>query len=198
MDEIARWTAIIRDALTGSAAVVGAVVAIIGLRAWKRQLLWKANYELAGRLMRSTYSFREAIAWLRSPLVTAGEMAAALKAAGLDDQDRTFTDPGEELAYQARWRKVIEAQVEFSTAMLEAEALWGHDVRKHRDAFAPIMAELYMALRHWVNRRDRDNDVADKALRIISDLGEESKAFSDKLAAAFNAVEDAAQPHLKP
>src|SRR4051794_30797021 len=70
---------VIKDCVTIIATVTGASVALIGLSAWKRQLRGKENYDLARRLLRAAYSARDAIAMIRSPLITGGEFDEALR-----------------------------------------------------------------------------------------------------------------------
>jgi hypothetical protein len=71
-DDIARWVTIAKDVMTGIATIAAAVVATMGLHTWKRQLFGNSNYELSRRLLRSAYRLREAIQFVRNPLMLAG------------------------------------------------------------------------------------------------------------------------------
>ncbi len=51
----------VRDLLLVVPAWTGAVVAILGLNAWRRQLRGKDDYELARRLLRATYRYRDSL-----------------------------------------------------------------------------------------------------------------------------------------
>lgn len=198
--DIARVVAVAKDAMTGIAAVTAAVVAAMGLRTWKRQLFGNTNYELARRLLRSAYRVREAIRWVRSPLILPAETASALRGAGLSDSPPGgFDDRGEELVYRARWQKVSEANVEFWAEMLEAEALWGPEVRQRGDALASCTGQLYAALWRWLSRRQSpiNPDRMDEIEAIIYNAGNSSTKFDDDLKAALEGIEAQIRPHLK-
>jgi hypothetical protein len=156
-DDIGHWVSIAKDAATGIAASVAAGVAVAGLKTWKRQLHGNTNYELSRRLLRSAYKLREGIRWVRSAtIMTCEEMATAIKAAGLDTSSQaTADDHGERLAYQARWDKVVAAQIEFAAETLEAETLWGPSIREQSETLATCTAELNYALRQWISRSRR-------------------------------------------
>ena len=198
--DVARVVAVAKDAITGIAAAVAAVVAAKGLQTWKRQLFGNMNYELARRLLRSAYRVREAIRWVRNPLILPAETASALKGAGLNDSPpESFDGRGEELVYQARWQKVAEANVEFWAEMLEAEALWGPEVRQRGDALASCTGQLYTALWRWLSRRQSPikPDRMDEIEAIIYSAGNASTKFDDDLKAALEGIEAQVRRHLK-
>jgi len=197
---VAQVAAAANNGLTGIAAIIAAVVAWKGLQTWKRQLLGNANYDLSRRLLRATYRLREAIRWVRNPYMSVGEMDSAMKAAGLEDSSPNRPDDrAGDLAYQARWRKVVDAQLEFAAEILEAEVLWGPEVRQRAETLASAIGELHFALSRYLSRRQRPLDAATdaKITGIIYEGGEESTAFSDRLKAAFEGIEAEIRPHLK-
>src|SRR3954451_15902945 len=85
MAEIAQYVSVIKDVITGIAALVAAVVAVRGLRAWKRQLAGNASYELAKRVLASALKVREEIRNVRNPIIFAGEMQRAKSAIPTED-----------------------------------------------------------------------------------------------------------------
>lgn len=198
--DIAPWVGLARDAITGIAAGVASVVAVAGLHTWKRQLHGNTNYELARGLLRSAYKLREAIRWVRSPFMSSGEMAAAMKAAGLaQTPQNTADDQAEELAYQARWDKVVATQVEFAAEVLEAEALWGPLIREQSEKLGACTGELNWALNQWVSRGKRaiTPDREQKIMDTIYDVQGVSSDFSHRLNAAFGGLEEIIRPHLR-
>ena len=198
--DLAQSIAVAKDLLTGVAATVAAGVAVVGLETWKRQLRGNANYELSRRLLRSAYKLREAIRSARAAILTTGEMAAAIKAAGLDASSaRVIDDQGEALAFQARWDKVVAAQIEFAAEVLEAEALWGPLIRERSEALGKCTEELRYALQQWVGRTKRQIDL-DRQERIMATIYEgydDSDEFSNRLKKTFESLEDIIRPHLK-
>lgn len=198
--DIAGVVAIAKDVMTGAAALIAAVVAARGLQTWKRQLHGNTNYELARRLLRSAYRVREAIRWVRNPLILYGEAASALKGAGLSDSPPAGSDDqGEALVYQARWQRVAEANVEFLAELLEAEALWGPEIRQRGDALAACIGQLHWALWRWLSRRQSSitPDRMAELLAIIYSAGSASTKYDDDLNAALEGIEAQIRPHLK-
>ena len=103
---------------------------------------------------------------------------------------------GEEAAYEARWRRVSEAQIEFGTELLEAEALWGPTIRYRAAAPFKCTAELYFWLGRWLNRRKRTFTPKDeqKMMSIIYEGVDEAfdlegPSFSTRLTTAFDGIE---------
>src|SRR3569833_3419445 len=155
LQDTASWISIAKDVVPTTAVVVAAGVAVKGLHAWKRQLHGNANYELSRRLLRGAYKVREAIRSVRAPFMSLGEMNAAIRAAGLEgsvqnpDSETNF-DKAESVAYQARWDKVVQAQLEFAADVLEAEVVWGPMIREKAEPLAKCTAKLNVALAQWV------------------------------------------------
>ena len=76
------YASIAKDVITAGAAITAAVVAVKGLRAWKKQLRGKTDYELARRCLKAVYRVRDAIRMVRNPLQSSEEIAVAVKEEG--------------------------------------------------------------------------------------------------------------------
>lgn len=61
----------IRDVIVTFSALIGAVVAVVGLSTWKKQIQGKEEYELARRLVRNAYKLRNALQETHDILVSA-------------------------------------------------------------------------------------------------------------------------------
>ncbi len=89
----------------------GLVAWLVGLGAWKRQLRGNAKYDMARRLLATSFRVRDGIDHVRVPAVTRGEQAAALEAEGASDEDirDQAGDPrGLVTAYMARRNVLID------------------------------------------------------------------------------------------
>ncbi|MCE5311338.1 MAG: hypothetical protein LLG20_27180 [Acidobacteriales bacterium] len=187
----------IRDIFTGVAAVVAAGVAVAGLKTWKRQLHGNAEYDLARRLLRVTYKLREAINFVRVPFIPAGEMDKALEDTGLKDASVTEREKRvQELVYQARWKPVAQARIEFDAELLEAEALWGPEMQRLGLAIKQCMGELVAALQRYLSHRMPDDPELFNAIDNIV-FGTEDDEYTKKLQGAIAAIENSLRPHLK-
>jgi hypothetical protein len=197
-DVAGKIVVIIRDIVTGAAAMTVAIVAVKGLSTWKRQLFGNANYELARRLLRATYKLREAIRYVRMPMMSNAEIAEARKAAGSEvpDTDSRNGTEDERITFQARWRKISDALVGFDAELLEAEALWGRPIRELSEHLLKCVSELSRAIDKSLRGNltpERDAEI----IAIISDPGV-SNPYADRLAGAIKGIEDELRKHLKP
>jgi hypothetical protein len=130
--------------------------------------------------------------------MSVGEMTAAMKASG--SAEATGDERGEGLAYDVRFRRVVDARVEFDAELLEAEALWGAEIRQRGDALNAITGELQGSLARWLNRtrRQMDPDREERVCGVIYDDDTNYSAeFSQKVKEAFEAFEKLIRPHLK-
>jgi len=137
---------VLRDAILTIAALVGAWVAWRGLHTWREQLTGQTEYELAKRLLRDLYRYRDAIAAVRNPFMSAGEMAEDIP---LEDElvpTPEWHHEGTTRAYQRRWEKVTAVRADLYPELLEAEVVWGSSIN---ELFSPLILlenELYFAI----------------------------------------------------
>jgi hypothetical protein len=196
---IASTVATVKDAIAALAAAAAIVVAFMGLNTWKRQLHGNTKYDLARRLLRATYRLREAIRYVRTPMISVGEIAAARKATGLPDEPEPGEETGknDEVTYQARWQKIYDARVEFDAEMLEAEVLLSPIIKTKADALRMCVGELHGNLYRWLGKHELLEGDFKKVRGIVYDLADYDSEFSDKVNAAISAIEIVVKPHLK-
>lgn len=185
--------------MTGIAAAIAAGVAVAGLQTWKRQLQGTAAYDVSRRLLRSVYRLREEIRALRSPFMSAGEIASAMKAAGIEPpQSGTPGKDSQEAAYNVRWRRVADAQTAFAAEVLEAEALWGGGIRPWADELFGCTGQLHFSLGRWVSPRSQmlSDEQDRKLMGIVYDGDDPPSEFTSKLNAAFEGIENEVRSRL--
>ena len=196
----------LKDFLTSLSLVVAGVVAIAGLRTWRRQLKGTTEYELARRVVKAAYRLRDAIDKLRSPLITAAETASALKETGIEI---TAKDPNPHAAqsyavYQVRWKPIADAFHDLELEALEAEALWGRTVRDTIMDLRRSVNKLFSAL-DLILRQESNPDagILDRPTReafekIIYRMSEkqEDDPYSLDLLNRIAAIEELMKPHL--
>jgi len=200
------WFEAIPKVATGIAALVGAWVALQGLRAWRVQLHGKTEYDLARRVLRGVFRVRDQIAYVRSPFVPAGEMIDAYKSAGLDPNEINLlndTKRRDELVYQRRWQPLAAALSELSLEILEAEVLWGQPVRACERALKSAVGELNAAISLYLrdihtNNLRQDTHAAErmeKQLAIVY-TGLPPDEFGASVEKTVKSFEDLLRPHL--
>ncbi len=143
---VAEIVTLAKDIFLSLAAITTAIVAVLGLRKWRQELEGKAHFEAARNLIRSTYRLRDAIRTCRNPFYSAHEFPEGYKGA----MGARITDDEEARAwahiYKNRWTPVWGALQEYDANTLEAEALWGSDIRTKTDSLRQRLRELNAAI----------------------------------------------------
>ena len=142
------FVGVLKDIVTVISAFVAAVVAIRGLHIWKRQLKWKAEYELATKALQAIYKLKAAIAYVRSGLVQELELRESLSRVGINisDDDPHYRYRGEFATYHLRWQKIVDALQEVDVVMLEVEVYWGSSLESDVKLLQQKVNELGRAI----------------------------------------------------
>jgi len=194
---------IIKDVIVSIAAIVTASIAVFGITSWRRELKGKSDFDAARRLMKSTYMLRDSISAARDPLISGYEFPedyeGALGETTAEDKAKAYFH-----VFNNRWKPIIEALQEFDTAALEAEAIWGAEIKVKTNTFRKTLNKLQASKQMHVQNMLHDNNYLDEnmAQTIHRDLfdtvrmGEENQLSND-IEAAIKAIEEEARPHLK-
>lgn len=209
MSSCAEWVGLASDIVVATAAGVGALVAWKGLGAWRHQLKGSNEYDLARRLLKSTYQLRDAMAAARSPVMFGGEMPrpSAEAVEGMTaEQLRFFGTSG---AYTERYRVVQEHRRALELDLLEAEALWGEGLDRDFQPLFKLQHELWMAF-HLYMRSINPNEPGDsrdayakllrekheRTLYNLSEGKDKPDEFSAEVLAAIAVINKELRPHL--
>lgn len=201
----ADWGDPLKEFILTVVAVVGAVVAVLGLRTWRKQLGGTAEYELARRLLREVYQFREALQSVRFPFISAREMELTEEdgPSPTNDKDKRYRELAK--AYQNRYTRVNNARNELEATLLEVEVLWGTElitkVRKiyswDGELYAAILDHLD-AISSDVPQGGRQPEDIKKTRDIMNARGDKSKdKYFQGLQADIGEIEKDVKPHLK-
>ncbi len=193
---------IVKDVFLSGAAATTAYVAYKGLEKWKSELAGKADFEAARNFIRSVYKLRNAIEGCRSPFVSAVEFPENYRVgmAGLSDKEK-----GDAwlYVYNNRWEPVFEAIQEFDGSTLEAEALWGSEVKEKALALRHLAARLRASIDAYIrNEYSGNQDFTDRdfGTRIRSDLnvsGLATDSLSPAIKDSIEDIETIIRPHLR-
>lgn len=197
----------LKNAATGSAALVAAYVGLAGLKTWRRKLTGVTEHELARRLLKHTLKVRDRIQEVRRPSMWAGEIRSALEDAGYDDDgdERPEEWRREQAVYNRRLSRLQDAMSDLYLERLEAETLWGSDASDTFDPLHECIAELratvWLHIRmvrggHHVDPTSDQQERRDEVLYRISDDPEEDP-FSEELERAVTKVEDRFRGYLR-
>jgi len=147
-----------------SAAGVGLAfyVGLVGLSTWQRQLSGTASHELAKRILIEMYKFREAIDRVRNPVILPSEYTVTVTSVGRQDESLNRY-VGRCSAYDERFKLVTEARRNLDVALLEAEALWGGDLKPLVKPLDDKSWELYRYIENHLLSIDRRLDATERA-----------------------------------
>jgi hypothetical protein len=115
----------IKDLILAVAAIVTATVAYLGISKWRAEESGKADFDLARRLGKAVFQFRDALAFARRPFIENGEFPE-----GTVPTANTGADEASAYAhvFNQRFQVVQQSAVEIQALRNEAEALWDRDI----------------------------------------------------------------------
>jgi hypothetical protein len=185
----------IKELLLVVPAWVAATVAVLGLSAWRRQLVGREHYDLARRLLRAAYRFRDSIQSARDAIILAPSKDPTGAAS---ERDRTAA------IWQGKWDPINAARRELEAELLESEVLWGsHHRRAYADLF-DIERRLFGTVLEHMDSVGPDPDpsvnvpVRRAARRaIMYARSDSSDDFSQELLRAVAKVETDLRPRLR-
>jgi hypothetical protein len=194
-----------KDVALAVAGIIGSVVAILGLNTWKRQLYGQSEYDLAKRLLKSLYLFREVINNARHPFMQYSSVPDLPK-----DRLEQLTKEEKEWyaqaqAFERRWEPVSKARAELDTSILESEVFWGDKVKEKMTRISRLQAELLVAIEQHLDRtnpQDPDDtyhgDDLKKNKSIMYARNDRSKdAFQDRMLTAIEDIETILKPYIR-
>ena len=184
------------------AATVTGTVAVLGLQSWRRELQGRAEFEVARNLARATYKLRDALASCRSPFTAAHEFppgyGGALGKRSAEEEGNAWAH-----VYKNRWTPVWNALQDFDAHTLEAEALWGNNIRKRTDAMRKCVGtlngaiEAYISNKHAGGEHFNDREFGKEVQADIWAMKEDENPLSKAIKEAVHGIEEQIRPHLK-
>lgn len=199
------WTefaSIFQNLSIGIAALGTAYIAYKGLGTWREQLRGSANFETARSLAKSTYRLREAVQRARSPFISAAEFPPGYSAVG----SKTSREEADAYIYvfRNRWQPISEALQEFEVYVLEAEALWGNQVRSTSGKLLHVINQLNGGIHTLIEDKVADGQLfhndREFGVRIRQTVFGQPNDLDNKttqeLRKAIEAIDDLARPHL--
>lgn len=197
---------LLKDLLLSGAAITGAIVAVKGLGTWQRQLKGQSEYELSRRILVSVFKYRDAINGVRHPAMWDYEMPSPPEEETAKMSREQLRFYGTSKAYQARWNKVQTERTTLYADLLEAEAIWGTDIKELFKEVFNLEHELFTRIRHYVELINPDTDEASKvAIRNIDkknrdimydNLSDEPDEYKQDLVSAIEKIEKYLKPKL--
>lgn len=185
----------------GVAAIITSTVAIYGLQSWKRELRGKTNFDIARKLLKSAYLLRDEIRSSRSPMIFADEFPKEYPGA-LGKVSREEKLEAYSYIYQNRWKPISVALQEFDSFSLEAESIWGAEIRERckklrgcaHTLFTAMQTELDFISAGETSRRDEFYENNRKELYAFK---KDENPLSIKISESIKELENELRPHMQ-
>jgi hypothetical protein len=185
--------------LASAAAIVFAAwIASDTYKAWRRQKLSERRMEQAERVLTATYKARRALAFVRSPMMTAAELDTAREQLGIDALSYAMTPEqsckASAQGYMNRLSAVRSERIEIDECLPMARALFGEEVETALDTlnhqFHLVQVAANMSV--WVQAR------GDYIRDLSSASGADGKnPMNDLIDEKVKTIEDACLPVLR-
>lgn len=191
------WVAII----TGLATVVLAVVATLGVSAWRRQMRSDVQLRAAIAIRRGVLRFRDSIRRFRNPYNPPEELQVIFSRIK-DGEIGSFHRE----VFRIRWPQVVTALHELETAELEGEILWGEAFSTRMRKLYGIYSELEFSVYQYLNvlaNEDLDPEKKKNQLRRWAKVtggkfpGEPPDEFENKLLSAIDDLDRFLRPRIQ-
>ncbi len=197
---------LLKDLVLSGAAITGAVVAVKGLGTWQRQLKGQSEYDLSRRILVSVFKYRDAIDGVRHPAMWAYEMPSPPEEEAKKMSREQISFYGTLKAYQARLDKVQAQRISLYADLLEAEAIWGVELKQLFKRVFDLEHELFTRIRHYLElinpdtsdaKKEAITKIYNKARDIMyDDLNEEPDEYKKDIISAIEQIEKYLKPKL--
>lgn len=201
LELLTRFLPLIKDIVLICTGGVAVYVGLRGLDAWRRQLYGQTEYDLGKRILRSTYRVREAIHGVRHPFLqySRDPDLPEDKLKKLSDKEKEWHALAQ--AYQKRWQPLSDAKAELDAELLEAEAVWGVEIREKFGSLDGLITELFLAIEYYLDVRNPNvqeewtPEERKESREIMYARGSKDK-FKGRLDAVLKDIEAVLKPHI--
>jgi len=199
------WIPIAKDVILATAGVIGSIVAILGLNTWRRQLYGQSEYDLATRLLKNLYLFREVISNARHVFMQYS-VVPDLPQEKLEQMTKEEKDWHSQMqAWEKRLEPVAKVRADLDTNVLESEVFWGTEIKDKMSKIYQLHGELFGAIQEHMlrtNPRDRDTTLTGEEIKrlkgIMYSIGDRtSDDFLDRMLKSIEEVENILKPYIR-
>lgn len=200
--EYSQFFGIVKDIILSIAAVITACVAYTGLNKWKKELRGKIDFDTAHALIKATYKVRDELKYARFPSILPHEFPE-----GYDDSFMTKNpkEKGDAYAfiYSNRMKHVFDVTQDFDICALEAEALWGKQIKEYTQELRMCYRQLNVSFEAYIRNKysgnvtfESDQNFKEKIEQDIEVSLEEDDLLSIRIKDAIKKIEQEIRPYL--
>jgi len=197
---------IIGTIISATAVAVAFYFGREGLHTWRRQLRGSADHDLARRLLIELYKLRDEIQRARSPAIFSFE-GVPFEGELVSEDPKQASYAFNERAYRRRLIAMDGARNPLRATMLEAEAIWGHDLKVLMEHVFKLEREFVIYVRlHLMSidpQRTVQGDLSRQQLlgqrrNVLYDLDSADDVYWGEMMQALRGVENHLRARLIP
>lgn len=195
---------IIKEVVNIVSPILGLVIATFGVFTWRLQLKGKTEYELSRRLLKAVYELREAIKVVRNPAIVPEEVVSAFRKKGLSDEEINKKGGiafNTGVVYESRWENISNALSTLEVEELEAEVLWGNEIKEKTLRFKRCTYTLNLNLKRLYRQDSGQRNYGHKKMeeihQVIWDDFDDKNPFDKEINSSIKGIEEFLKPHLK-
>jgi|GEM_PF-2011422 len=193
---------LVKDVVLAVAAIITTCIAVYGVIKWKRELQGKTYLETSKTLLTALYGVRNNFEIVRSGWRDVSEFPEEyIKNKHVGSNNREAEADALWYLYKNRLSPLTEAMNKLDACLLEAEALWGPEVREHGRKINGCYNRLVRSIKELVSMEFRGIDKHDKdTFKLYKDdvvaSRESSDELSKQLSEAIEYFESITRRHL--
>lgn len=148
----------IKELMTFVLTVTGLVIANGGLFTWQKQIEYSKKDAVVNNLHLSLLKLRDAIKHVRNPGIFPSEKQKAEQYFKSKYPENIELVEDNSYVYEMRWEEISKALTEMEASLLNAEMLWGAEIRKLVKPLYGKISELNITLKQNFNPTLRTKD----------------------------------------
>ena len=197
---------IIKDLTISGAAITGAVVAVLGLSTWKRQIHGQTEYQLSKNILKLLYQYRDAMNDIRYPKIWSSECEDPPEHQASKMTKDQIEFYRKKSVYQKRFQVANDVRKQLYPEIIESEAIWDNNLKIKLKVLFDLERELAKCVQRYYEDCDPDVDMSVKEANrlwrkenrdLSYDTLRDDDPFRVEVAAALEKIEDYLKQYLK-
>lgn len=190
---------IAENLFVSAAAIITVVLAYLGLEAWKRELRGRTAFDTGLTLSILVKKIGVEVQRCRSPAVHPNEWGTGDDCPSVIGWPKAYV-----YVYNRRTAAVWELQLKINEAAIQAEVLWGADVRAAIEQLRQLTNELLRSIEVFIEDKlhggvpFRDSPLlGERTMEVVYGRASSSDDYSQRLQSAIERICTLIRPHLE-
>jgi hypothetical protein len=186
-----RWLHNIRDIVLAGSAIWTVLIARKGLETWREQLRGTTEFDLARKVLLSSYKIRSAVSIIRNPWAF---NLSSDETQNLSEDEIRIKE--RKAIYEPRFKILYEELPNFESLTLESEALWGKEIREALTALRVESLKIVRIINGFIYDSRWTPELSRKFHSIIYSYGDGDDELGPKIDSMVSVIENLMRPHI--